>query len=65
MPGLIALYPQREALLEAFELLARLVLDNIQDAERRQAWWAIHFILIDFGYVPEWRAGGPQKSARF
>ena len=65
MPGLIALYPQRDALLQAFETLARLILDAIGDAERRQAWWAIHFILIDFGYVPEWRAGGAQTSARF
>lgn len=65
MPGLIALYPEREALLQGFETLARLILGAIGDAERRQAWWAIHFILIDFGYVPEWRADDAQTSASF
>ena len=52
MPGLIALYPQREALLQAFETLTRLILDAIGDAERRQAWWAIHFILSTLAMGP-------------
>ena len=51
MPDLIALYPDREALLQAFETLSRLILAAIDPSEQRQAWRAIQFVLIDFGYV--------------
>ena len=52
MPELISLYPDSEALLQAFETLSRLILSAIGPGEQRQAWRAIQFILIDFGYVP-------------
>jgi len=53
MPELIFLYPEKEALLQAFETLSRLILGGIGPGEQRQAWRAIQFILIDFGYVPK------------
>lgn len=53
MPELISLYPEREALLQAFETLSRLILAALGTGEQRQAWRAIQFILIDFGYVPQ------------